>query len=336
MMLIYNLLILIILCVLSIFIFAIALRSLFFLIVVLLNLKNKNELKQLFLKQDKLLNMSIRKMNIFNIIYRYISQKKDHYENTVLENEKKNIEINLKLPFISILIASFNEKDIIDKLLYSISKLDYDISKYETIIVDDSIDDTVKVLEKWKKQMTNLKVLYRKKREGWKGGALNKGIEIMNDKSDIALVVDADNILEKDTLQQIASDFETLNQTKSSIFVIQGYPISIVHNNDEKYNKSISTENNNKNDNWISRAIAFRLCQRNLIEFVAKEKINLPLPITGSLFSMKSDILKTIKFSHDLCEDWDLTLDLYLSEFFNNHNIIKNKYFDCEKLSYQS
>ena len=104
------------------------------------------------------------------------------------------------MPFISILIASFNEKDIFNKLLYSISKLDYDISKYETIIVDDSIDDTVKILEKWKNQITILKVLYRKKREGWKGGALNEGIEIMNDKSDIALVVDAEKILEKNTL----------------------------------------------------------------------------------------------------------------------------------------
>ena len=247
-------------------------KSLFFLIFVLLNLKNKIKLKQLFLKQDNSLNKSIRKKNIFNIIYRHISQKKDLYKNTVLENEMKNIEINLKLPFISILIASFNEKDIIDKLLYSISKLNYDISKYEAIIVDDSIDDTVKILEKWKKQMTNLKVLYRKKREGWKGGALNKGIEIMNDKSDIALVVDADNILEKNTLQQIASDFETLNQTNSSIFVIQGYPISIVHNNDEKYNKSISTESNNKNDNWISRAISFSFMSKKFNRICCKRK----------------------------------------------------------------
>src|SRR3954462_10399042 len=98
MMLIYNLLILIILSVLSIFIFAIALRSLFFFIVVLLNLNNKNELKQLFLKQEKSLNISIRKRSISNTIYRYISQKKDHCKNTVLGSEKKNIEINLKLP----------------------------------------------------------------------------------------------------------------------------------------------------------------------------------------------------------------------------------------------
>ena len=64
--------------------------------------------------------MSIRKRNIFNIIYRHISQKKDHYENTVLENEENNIVINLKLPFISILIVSFNEKDIMNKLLFNI------------------------------------------------------------------------------------------------------------------------------------------------------------------------------------------------------------------------
>jgi|GEM_PF-2157880 hypothetical protein len=49
-----------------------------------------------------------------------MSQKKDHYENTVLENEENNIVINLKLPFISILIVSFNEKDIMNKLLFNI------------------------------------------------------------------------------------------------------------------------------------------------------------------------------------------------------------------------
>src|ERR671921_826642 len=101
-----------------------------------------------------------------------IHQKKNHYKNIILENQNKNIETMIEFPFISILIASYNEKDIIDKLLYSIYNLDYDISKFETIIVDDSIDDTFTILERWKKQMTNLKVLYRKKREGWKGGAL--------------------------------------------------------------------------------------------------------------------------------------------------------------------
>ena len=67
------------------------------------------------------------------------------------------------------------------------------------------------------RKMEKLNVQFKgiiSKREGSKGGALNKGIEIMNDKSDINLVVDADNILEKDTLQQIALDFTILNQSK--------------------------------------------------------------------------------------------------------------------------
>jgi len=51
-----------------------------------------------------------------------------------------------------------------------------------------------------------------------------------------------------------------------------------------------------------------------MIEFVAREKLNLPVQITGSLFMIKSSILKQIGFSTDLCEDWDLTLQLYLKD----------------------
>lgn len=64
--------------------------------------------------------------------------------------------------------------------------------------------------------------------------------------------------------------------------------------------------------NWISRAIDFRLSQRNMFEFAVKDLLNLPVQITGrSLFMIRADIIKSIKFSTDLCEDWVLTLDVY-------------------------
>lgn len=66
--------------------------------------------------------------------------------------------------------------------------------------------------------------------------------------------------------------------------------------------------------NWISRAIDFRLSQRNMIEFTARDLLNLPVQITGSLFMIRADVIKSIKFSNDLCEDWDLTVDLYCSQ----------------------
>ena len=64
--------------------------------------------------------------------------------------------------------------------------------------------------------------------------------------------------------------------------------------------------------NWISRAIDFRLSQRNMIEFAAKD---LPksanAEIIESFFMIRAGIIKSIKFSTDLCEDWKLTLDVY-------------------------
>jgi len=92
------------------------------LITVLLNLKYKNKIKYFFLKLFNPLDESIRKKDIFNIS-EVISQKKHHYKNIVLENGKKNMETIFTFTFISILIASYNEKTIIDKLLYSINLL---------------------------------------------------------------------------------------------------------------------------------------------------------------------------------------------------------------------
>ena len=72
--------------------------------------------------------------------------------------------------------------------------------------------------------------------------------------------------------------------------------------------------------------------QRNLVEFIAKEKLNLPLQITGSLFAIRTIILKAIKFSHDICEDWDLTLDIYLSEVANNLLVsVEHKFAEYKK-----
>lgn len=248
-------------------------------------------------------------------------------------------------PFISILIASYNEYIIIERLL-SLSKLSYNYNRFETIIVDDSNDETFDILKKWQKAIPNLKVIHRQNRVGWKGGALNVGINNLDKNSDIVLIVNADNILEEDTLGKIARCFRELEEKELSTYVIQGYPKSIVMYTGNKNRLSSSSiiqfdqnevnknkiNYNNNNNNWISRGVSFRLYQRNLVEFIAKEKLNLPLQITGSLFAIRTIILKTIKFSNDICEDWDLTLDIYLSEVANNLLVsVENKFAEYKK-----
>jgi hypothetical protein len=130
--------------------------------------------------------------------------------------------------------------------------------------------------------------------------------------------------------------------------VIQGYPRPWMYSNssgDSIYNLKRGGSSGRGNINWVVRAIDFRLTQRYMIEFVAKDCMNLPVQIVGSLFMIRSEIIKSIGFSNDLSEDWDLTLNLYLSSYpsFNNmqqqyHEKSKNKkaiiMFDPSLVSY--
>ena len=199
-----------------------------------------------------------------------------------------------KKPFISILVASYNEINVIDRLMKSFSALTYGFENFQVIVVDDSDDRTLDKLQKWQEDIPNMKVLHRNSRKGWKGGALNLAIHEMDRRSAYALVVDADHIVEKDLLEKFVQYFAK----DEKLAAVQGSPIP-----------SIGAQSG-----WVYRGICFRLARRNMIEFVAKEEMELPLQITGSLFMIRADVLRRTGFSHDLTEDWDLTLALHLQD----------------------
>src|SRR5215211_3732796 len=113
--------------------------------------------------------------------------------------------------------------------------------------------------------------------------------------------------LVNDILERFVSHFSKHNPNGNCIDVIQGYPIGKVFNNN---NKSL----NSTNINCVARGVEFRLAQRNIVEFLAKDRINLPIQITGNLFMIRSDLIKQFEFSNDLCEDWKLTLDIYFHD----------------------
>jgi cellulose synthase/poly-beta-1,6-N-acetylglucosamine synthase-like glycosyltransferase len=213
-------------------------------------------------------------------------------------------------PFISILVATRNESLVIERLLKSFAGLTYPTDRFEVMIIDDSSDDTYQKIQNMLAHFRNLKVIHRDNRAGWKGGALNVALENMDKRASNVLVVDADNILLEDTLERFVSRFKEkhslYNEKGIPVLAIQGFPIS----------KSNPEADNGwwikaKRANWVSRAIDFRLSQRNMIEFAAKDLLDLPVQITGSLFMIRADVIKSIKFSNDLCEDWDLTINLY-------------------------
>lgn len=87
--------------------------------------------------------------------------------------------------FISILVATYNEHKVIERLLESCVALTYNAKRFEIIVIDDSSDGTFAILSSWKKRIPNLKVIHRSARNGWKGGALNAGLNNISQKESV-------------------------------------------------------------------------------------------------------------------------------------------------------
>jgi glycosyltransferase involved in cell wall biosynthesis len=268
-------------------------------------------------KEDEIHNMAKADANMPSTAYMAVSLHDRHdisdsFERTNLQDAAAAAEhfSDDKRPFISILVATHNESIVIERLLRSLSSLTYPADRFEIMIIDDSDDDTYQKIQSMLAHFRNLKVIHRNNRDGWKGGALNVALEDMDKRTSNVLVVDADNILLEDTLERFVSRFiekqSIFNEKGVPVLAIQGFPIS--KSNPEADNEWWIKA---KRGNWLARAIDFRLSQRNMIEFAAKDILNLPVQITGSLFMIRADVIKSIKFSNDLCEDWDLTIDLY-------------------------
>jgi cellulose synthase/poly-beta-1,6-N-acetylglucosamine synthase-like glycosyltransferase len=223
------------------------------------------------------------------------SIKKSNYAGTNLTGNSNSSSDTV----VSIIVATNNEESVIGGLLKSVNMLTYNRDRFEIIVVDDSIDSTTEILEEWKKRMKNLKIIRRRARIGSKGGALNLALEVLRKDSTWAIIIDADTIVPPDIIEQFLL---LLNGTKEECHVFQGY--CIPYNNYLNPNVGVA--------NWVSKGVEFRLAQRNMIELIAKNKLNLPIQITGNLFMIKTSILRELRFSTDICEDWELTLSLYL------------------------
>lgn len=97
--------------------------------------------------------------------------------------------MNDKLPSVSCVIATYNSSDSIEECLTSVFSQNYPREKMEVIIVDGgSKDRTEEILKKFKVRLYKVSP---KKQEA----EYNKGIGILHAKSELILLIDADNVL---------------------------------------------------------------------------------------------------------------------------------------------
>ncbi len=193
--------------------------------------------------------------------------------------------------FITILLPTYNEQNVINRLLTACTSFDF--PNYEVILIDDSIDESMKTIMKWKNH-PRLKIIHRTSRDGWKGGALNLGLTHIDPRSTHSLILDADFVPPKNLLQRFLTRF-----TDDQVVVVQGYQVHDL----------------NAEENWITKGVRVMFSVTNMVEMNAKNKLKLLLPITGSVYMIQTELLKKLHFDKSITEDWSLTLKLYMAGY---------------------
>jgi len=227
-----------------------------------------------------------------------------------------------KQPFVSIHLPFYNEKKVANRILAACTSMDYE--NYEVVVVDDSTDETMQVLEKWKSH-PRVKIIHRQKREGWKGGALKVALVHSDPRTEFVIVFDADFVPYPDTIWQFLKYFnigvngtngngnnygnsstslgasnnhnnlENGNYKKSNIAAVQGYQWHVL----------------NKNENWITQSVRSEFSGSYVVERPATEINQSTKLIAGSVYMIRADLLREYGWGTSITEDFELTLRLY-------------------------
>lgn len=132
-----------------------------------------------------------------NLLFNYLKSKK-----TVKNYEKFDLHNPNEIPFVTIQLPIYNEKYVVERLLLQIAKIEYPKDKLEIQVLDDSTDDsiveTLKLVNQIAKTGINIQHITRNNRIGFKAGALKEGLTTA--KGEFIAIFDADFLPESDWL----------------------------------------------------------------------------------------------------------------------------------------
>jgi cellulose synthase/poly-beta-1,6-N-acetylglucosamine synthase-like glycosyltransferase len=140
-----------------------------------------------------------------NLLVNYLQSKK-----TILQIEKFDFSKPNEIPFVTIQLPIYNEKYVMQRLLDNIVLIDYPKDKLEIQVLDDSTDDsvieTIKLVNKYANQGIDIKHITRQIRTGFKAGALKEGL--VTAKGEFIAIFDADFMPQKDWLLKTIPNFK--------------------------------------------------------------------------------------------------------------------------------
>ncbi|MCP4816486.1 MAG: glycosyltransferase, partial [Planctomycetaceae bacterium] len=108
------------------------------------------------------------------------------------------------LPLVTVQLPVFNEMHVVERLLTSVSKLDYPREKLQIQLLDDSTDETTEIarmeIEKLQERGFDAELIHRDDRTGFKAGALENGLDTA--KGEYVFILDADFVPNPDVLRK--------------------------------------------------------------------------------------------------------------------------------------
>jgi len=190
----------------------------------------------------------------------------------------KEVKIDDKKNYFSILIAARNEEKVISALIESLKKQNYDKKYYDiNVIINNCTDNTLKIAEN-----ANVNVINCKTKISCKADALRYAFEELKDKKiDAYVIFDADNVVHPDFLKYM--NYSINNGYK----VAQG-----------------TRETKNLGQNWISSSYAIYYYLQNFFFSRSRKNLNLSNTINGTGFMVKKEVIDKYGFdTKTLTED---------------------------------
>jgi 1,2-diacylglycerol 3-beta-glucosyltransferase len=200
-------------------------------------------------------------------------------------------------PFVSIHVAAYNEKRVIERLLTCLDQLDY--PEYEVVVVDDSTDQSVQILQRWANR-PRFKIGHRGSRLGFKGGALREALKVMDPRTEYVVIFDADSMPFPDSIERFlpyfyqgGADNETTR--RDEVAAVQSYQWHVL----------------NKSESWLTEAVRAEYAGSYMVERPFQDAVGSLKMIAGTAYMIRADILREVGWGTSLTEDWELTLKLY-------------------------
>jgi cellulose synthase/poly-beta-1,6-N-acetylglucosamine synthase-like glycosyltransferase len=114
-----------------------------------------------------------------------------------------------KLPVVTVQLPIFNEVYVVERLLRSVSKLDYPRDRLQIQVLDDSTDDTREITAdcaaELRKRGFDVELIHRVDRTGFKAGALERGLATA--RGEFVCILDADFVPPPNLLRKTVDFF---------------------------------------------------------------------------------------------------------------------------------